>query len=155
MAKIMLPVAQMHGCPWNVLDASGSRIALCGGDSNRDCETFGPAIAAEIVAALNASYDAQIDSELREAGIDMTKANERLKALLDRYRPADPSAEIARLRADVERLREALAPVVAEINNRWADVHDESWSADYHCEFEMTVAECRTLLNAVGQPCKP
>lgn len=63
---------------------------------------------------------------------------------------ADPSAEIARLRADVERLRGAIAPVVAEINNRWADVHDESWSADYHCEFEMTVAECRTLLLAAA-----
>lgn len=65
---------------------------------------------------------------------------------------ADPAAEIAALKAENERLRESIAPVAAEINNRWADVHDESWSADYHCEFEMTVAECRALLKAIEKP---
>lgn len=47
------PFAVMSGAPWNVLDSRGARIALCGGDSNADCERYGPAIAAAIVKALN------------------------------------------------------------------------------------------------------
>lgn len=50
---IKLPVAQMAGCPWNLLDATGCRIALCGGDSHNDHERFGPAICAALVRALN------------------------------------------------------------------------------------------------------
>ena len=48
------PFAVMAGAPWNVLDSRGVRVAICGGDSNRDWETHGPAIAAAIVEALNA-----------------------------------------------------------------------------------------------------
>ena len=60
-------------------------------------------------------------------------------------------ADLARLKEENERMREALKPVVAEINNRWADVHDESWNADYHCEFSITVAECRLITAALGE----
>jgi hypothetical protein len=50
------PFALMAGCPWNVLDSRGVRIAICGGDSNADWERFGPPIAAAIVEALNAAH---------------------------------------------------------------------------------------------------
>lgn len=57
---ILYPVAVMQGCPWNVLDRSGMRIACCGGDSPNDWQRTGPPIAAAIVAALNAEQQTSI-----------------------------------------------------------------------------------------------
>lgn len=51
------PFSVMAGAPWNVLDSSGCRIACCGGDSNKDWERHGPAIAAKIVEVLNADWE--------------------------------------------------------------------------------------------------
>lgn len=51
------PFAVMAGCQWNVLDSTGARIAICGGDSNSDWERLGPPIAAAIVKSLNESAE--------------------------------------------------------------------------------------------------
>lgn len=33
---IQLPLAKMAGCPWNLLDARGARVAWCGTDNNHE-----------------------------------------------------------------------------------------------------------------------
>lgn len=51
MLKIRKNISVQSGCEWNILDAGGCRIAVCGTDNNH--ETDGPTIAKEIVDNFN------------------------------------------------------------------------------------------------------
>lgn len=74
---ITFPVSVMGGCGWNLLDHTGRRIAICGGDSNRDWETFGPAIALLIKRALNEYAQDNPPSEVHPDGVGELTASER------------------------------------------------------------------------------
>lgn len=82
--EIRLPLNKMAGCPWNLLDARGARVAWCGYDN--DHERTGELIANDI---LNLVAIGEAAGEL------LDQANEKFRKM---------EAEIQELRSEVARL---------------------------------------------------
>lgn len=114
---IQWPIHQQSGCPWNILDDTGCRIAICGYDD--DHEDSGPAIAAELVAAANHGGSLEVYKTLHEKALGIVDrvfqtCTEIPEPILPDFCELgeDKFEAVLRLAAEFRRLRVALAESV-------------------------------------------
>jgi len=143
---IRYPVAVMAGCPWNILDAAGMRIAMCGDPGKLGYNHTDTLRAAEIVRALNAyhaieSKPAPVEASGEPSGAAMRASREIDGS--DNSKPPSPwvreiariiddafAAERAEAAEQLERLREIQVDLNGDCEKAWGKFREAERERD-------------------------